>query len=484
MNKSTLKQKKIENINKKLERIAIKSLANNKCEKAIKALSAKAYLQYLYNQSYIDSFIEKMIIELSEKTSDKLSHNRDDDTILFYDGFGFDMRGLAYIYLKAMVELDYKIIYISIANEAKHQPQIAELLKEQKIYNIGSEKNSLKRLKLMREIANKEHFSNAFFYTMPNDIVGAVFFYEMRYECTRYQINLTDHAFWIGLNAFDYCIEFREYGARISNYYRYIGKEKLIELPYYPIINENIEFEGFPFDSEGKKVIFSGGALYKTIDKDRTYYRLVESIVKKHNEVVFLYAGYGNTEYLEELIAKYPTQVYYMEERKDLYGILKNSYLYLNTYPISGGLMLQYAARASCIPITFRRKWDDDASGVLRNETELDETFYNMEDVLAEIDKLISNQSYWEMKKEILKNMVISEKEFTDKLGCIISGDYQGMLYDKLDKIDTSLFLEGYKNNISYNDVVDSLITMRNRCLYIDFPILFVIKILNKLLKR
>ena len=103
-----------------------------------------------------------MIIELSEKTSDKLSHNRDDDTILFYDGFGFDMRGLAYIYLKAMVELDYKIIYISIANEAKHQPQIAELLKEQKIYNIGSEKNSLKRLKLMREIANKEHFSNAF----------------------------------------------------------------------------------------------------------------------------------------------------------------------------------------------------------------------------------------------------------------------------------------------------------------------------------
>ena len=32
-------------------------------------------------------------------------------TVLFYDGFGLDSRGLAYVYLKALVNLGYKVIF-------------------------------------------------------------------------------------------------------------------------------------------------------------------------------------------------------------------------------------------------------------------------------------------------------------------------------------------------------------------------------------
>ena len=45
-----------------------------------------------------------------------------------------------------------------------------------------------------------------FFYTGPDDAAGAMVF--MRYQglAVRYQVNLTDHAFWLGKNAFDICI--------------------------------------------------------------------------------------------------------------------------------------------------------------------------------------------------------------------------------------------------------------------------------------
>ena len=46
----------------------------------------------------------------------------------------------------------------------------------------------------------------------------------MRYagHMKRYQVNLTDHAFWLGTYAFDYCLEFLDFGAIVSREYRHI----------------------------------------------------------------------------------------------------------------------------------------------------------------------------------------------------------------------------------------------------------------------
>lgn len=57
---------------------------------------------------------------------------------------------------------------------------------------------------------------------------------------------MTDHAFWLGRFAFDYCIEFRVYGYNISIQKRKIEKEKILMLPYYPVIRKE-KYQGLPF---------------------------------------------------------------------------------------------------------------------------------------------------------------------------------------------------------------------------------------------
>ena len=79
-------------------------------------------------------------------------------------------------------------------------------------------------------------------------------------------------------------------------------------------------------------------------------------------------------------------------------SLLGHCYLYLNTYPISGGLMLQYAAKAKCIPITLKREWDDDSGGALINEEILGETFTEFDDICREIDHLLEDKNYWKAK--------------------------------------------------------------------------------------
>ena len=49
---------------------------------------------------------------------------------------------------------------------------------------------------------------------------------------------------------------------------------------------------------------------------------------------------------MKKIIKKYPNRAYLTPERSDLYQVLKHSVFYLSTYPLCGGLMYQYAAKA------------------------------------------------------------------------------------------------------------------------------------------
>lgn len=78
----------------------------------------------------------------------------------------------------------------------------------------------------------------------------------MRYAgcMKRYQINLTDHAFWLGAHAFDYVLEFRDFGANVSRQYHHIAPHKILKQPYYPYIDRTLSFQGFPFENYGGRV--------------------------------------------------------------------------------------------------------------------------------------------------------------------------------------------------------------------------------------
>ena len=80
----------------------------------------------------------------------------------------------------------------------------------------------LKKIKQLNNFIQDEKTGHFFFYSYPDDVVATSVMNAYDGILRRYQVNLTDHAFWLGAKPVDICIEFRDYGAIVS--YKVIRK--------------------------------------------------------------------------------------------------------------------------------------------------------------------------------------------------------------------------------------------------------------------
>lgn len=457
-----------------------RSFKKQNIESTLELISAKAKLLYTYNQKYRDEQSEILLDSIAGIYNNGFSHDKEDGTVLFYDGFGLDTRGLVQQYLTGLIENNYKILYVTVSTDVSKQPRVEKMLKQgNSEFACIRAANFNNKIVWLRDFCLSHSFSYTFMYTTPWDVAGIVLFNMLRGKAIRYQINLTDHAFWLGTRAFDYCVEFRNYGAAITRDYRNITENKLVCLPYYPIVNENENFQGFPESIQGKKVIFSGGSPYKTVDSGNTFYKLVESILDKHNDVAFLYAGNGTVNGLESLTQKYPERAVHVSERSDLLEVMKHSRFFLNTYPISGALMLQYAALSGCIPVTLKREWDDDTDGLLLNEEALQETFTEPSEVIEEIDRLLGDEDYYLRKKRTLEGQVLTSSEFASRLNQLIENPTR-LAFTKIDEVDTQLYRKAFAENLTRKDVVRSIIRKDIPRVWSYFPNLLIERLINE----
>ena len=473
---------------KRLKKIAFRSVRNGMFEKALAALSSASELTYYYNQKYIDENLEEEIKSISLSLLGECNISKrmlNPDTVLFYDGFGFDTRGLALIYLKGLIANGYIIIYVTNKGSKNKQPEILKNLKGHKVQYcyINMYKGYIAWIKeLLKCFVQYKPFV-AFFYTTPFDVSGCVVFEHFDGVIKRLQIDLTDHAFWIGKYAFDYCVELRSVGSQISANYRNIDIKKLVLLPYYAYYDENESFKGFPFDDTGKRVVFSGGALYKTLgDLNNTYYQIVEYILNKYDDIIFLYAGFGDSTELEKIISKYPNRAYHIDERKDLFQILQRSVFYLNTYPMFGGLMMNYAVTAGKLPLTLKHKHD--ADGLLFNQDKLGIEFETVEDLLKEIDYLLTDSHYLQEKEKQICHSVITKEIFEKNLKTLIEKNQTDFVIDD-NEIDTSSFIAEFKERFNLERAMyKSIVKRDNWSLIFDYPILFIKKTLYRMNKK
>ena len=461
-----------------------KAIDSGNIERAMAAISVCSVLQYRWNQSYTDDKLEEYTQKISDLTqNDAIKRKKTDGSVvLFYDGFGLDIRGLAYIYLKALISLGKKLIYV-VPKEAKgRQTEIDLLFNNRNVIKEYIDNRSTYRSMLedIQGVFLKYSPGKAFFYSLPEDISGVVAFMHLAGVSDRFFIDLTDHAFWLGRNSFDYCVEFREYGSCIANLKRHIDEKKIIILPFYPFINHDKQFEGFPFDTKGKKVVFSGGALYKTFDVENTYYKMIGRILELNADVVFVYAGDGDSSGLNELKNRYEGRVFHIKERSDLFQLMKNISIYINTYPIMGGLMTQYAAVAGKIPVIL--KYDDDCDGTLIDQEKREIVYNSAAELVEDVTKLLSNSEYMEKRQALLKNSVITETEFRDQLEKVLSQKHSDYSY-KIHEIDTVKMKKAYYDNFDINSVELDMASGRNISLirylikpYIRKAILRVIK--------
>lgn len=402
----------------------------NNFEAALAMISSLADSLYYSNQYYTDHDLEDYLLVIQGQIKPNLKHcmgekfQGSESTVLFYDGFGLNQRGLAYIYVHALSRLGYRLVYVVNKNFLPNIPDIVTLIKScgGRIEGIDCSSYCTHYRKLYELFCLYNPFC-AFFYTTPYDVAGVMAFNQMEGMVERYQINLTDHAFWLGVNAFDYCLEFRNYGACVSHQYRGIALEKLLYQPFYPVINKKILFQGFPFEKkDGDFVLFSGGFLYKTIDDDLIYYQIVEYLLLKYPKIIFWYAGYGSEKELDplrNLYAKFPERVFYTTERKDLFQILEHVDMYINTYPVGGGLMIQYSAMAGKPPFSF--SITGNSCDLLFNMDELRVEATDIDQFVRFIDEYINGRFYKGRYIENLKASVITENEFIGNLRRIMT---------------------------------------------------------------
>ncbi len=418
---------------KEVERF--KKVIDTACRKndfngAMAALELCAELRYRDNQILFEQELEEWLARLAGLFDPILPTDKNENTVLFYDGFGLEKRGLSYIYVNALLNLGYTVVYVLDGRHKTYAAQLEERVRQSAgvVYRIESRAYDV-WCGRFAGIIKRHRPAAAFLYTSPYDTAGIVSFQRCGKAMKTFLINSTDQEYWLGTKATDYVIEFRDYGASLSFQYRKIAADRLVKLPFYPYTDEILEFQGYPSECRpGQLIVFSGGQLYKTRDKKQTYYKIVRYVLKKHENVVFWYARGGDAPELKRLQEEFPDRVWHTGERPDLLEVLKHCDIYLNTYPIAGGLMMQYSAQAGRLPVGLRTVGDE-ADDILINQEQHRIFFDTVDELKEELDLLITDPAYRAARNHEIKNgTVIQENEFATQLDTIIkkgSSDYK-----------------------------------------------------------
>lgn len=463
-----------------------KELDRKNFELVLELISNAAIVLYSTNIYYTDDDLEEYLRNVADYlVSEKFDEKDTKDTVLFFDGFGLNDRGLAQIYLKALCSLKH-VVYVTFSDCITRIPDIVNIVNssKSKIASIDRKSgNYIGQIKQLNRIVLEEKPKYFFFYSEPDDVLATVIMNAYEGIIKRYQINLTDHAFWLGARCIDYCVEFRDYGASVSKYYRGIEENKIVKLPFYPILHEERTFQGYPFEvDDSQKVIFSGGALYKTLGGDNKYYEIVDYLLKNYNDVIFWYAGNGDDRELKKIIDKYPGRVYHTAERSDLYQVLKHTVFYLSTYPVCGGLMYQYAAKAGKVPLTLR--YDEMTDGFLLNQDSSNIEFDSLDCLFEEAHRLLIDEKYRKSRALEMQNSVISESAFHNCLFQILEKGTS--TYDiNYNFIDTSTFRNEYLKRQVPSDLDVLIANRKNMRASIRYtPIKFIVGVYRILTKK
>ena len=307
---------------------------------------------------------------------------------------------------------------------------------------------------------------------MPNDVSGIIAFHMFDGIVDRYLIDLTDHAFWLGKSAVDYFLGSRDMSAALQFYHRGIKKEQMIKLGVNLLVEDINDHSGLPFDPTEAEYIFSGGSLYKTLgDEENRFYKIVDHILKNHSNIKFLYAGAGDESEMKKILDKYPNRAFLINERQDFYYLIEHSILYLNTFPMFGGMMMKYCGLAKKLPITL--KHNNDSDGLLLHQSKCNIEYDSYDELISDIDRLIDDSKYRESREALLEGSVITEDRFKNNIRGVIENHKTDYEHEFID-LDTSLFRKEYYERFNYNDQMIEMVKRINISLLSDFPQIFI----------
>ena len=452
-----------------INQMALKAVKERKFNDALDLFALAATIAYTYNfvPELSDIAIEEALQTIAAANFEYYEIKGLDNTVVLYDYFGLDNRGLTQQYLRALIQNRKRIIYILAHSDPKfYESDIyceLENYPDKEIYLIA-EKSYLGKVREVISILQKEQPSKALMHLAPWDVCAFMIF-SLSKGIVRYQINLTDHAYWLGVGIVDVNLDFRSFGANLSIAKRKISRDKIKIHPYYPILNQH-DFEGLPVPIKQKKVILAGGSMYKILGENLAFLHLIKNVLLKDKSLLFLFAGSGNTKPINDFVKSHglSDQFFLIGNRKDLTALLDHVDYFFTTFPLTGGLMTQIAA--ACAKPVFSFSYPEyrfnDLDDLFCKKVKII-TYSTIETFVDGFFKVYEDKSFLKKYGLQLQSSIISTEEFGESLQEIFNG---GNPYASIieDKEDLSLSLEIMsdlliKSENEYNAQYERIIT-------------------------
>lgn len=382
--------------NQSLTRIN-KYLNKKKYDSAIRWMIVRANILYELQESFYDNTIENGLSIIGHSIAKQTVSNAKQRkvNIVFYDVVSKDRRGLSNQYLDALIDSGVDFFLITENNRFKETLQYKKIISCERasFCIVPSFVNEYDKAKYIYKTIILYSPKKVLCHLLPWSVTFLSALSALPNNIIKVNINITDHAYWAGSSLMDYNIEFRKFGKSISLKYRGFEMTQEHELPYYPYV-DNKSFEGFDsININDRVILFWGGALYKVYGDNYRFLHLVAKILKNNSNCVCLCAGGGNANELITFIKKnnLENSWHYLGFRKDIYEVVKHCDIYLNTYPIGGGLMCQYAAINAKPVASFGSEDNSERpiESVLSTKCQL--TFYDENQFFDYVSTLINN---------------------------------------------------------------------------------------------
>lgn len=463
---------------------ALKHCSKSEHEQSLSCIALCAKIAYhsnfFFSDVELDGCLEEIAKQLLSEPNGQIHPNR----YVLIDTNGTDNHGLTQQYIRAFIQMGVEFAYIYESTDLSRIPLILEELRsydKATIFTFDQDYSQVEQIKRIADFVKEYRPERYFMHIMPWDVI-ATSICSVLGQTVRYNINLTDHAFWLGAKFIDYSIEFRDFGATISIEKRGLLKQQLLKVPYYPLINRS-EFKGLPTMSSKTTVkMFSGGSFYKIYGEHDKFFYLVKRLLEENKHVELFYAGGGNHQPFKQFLIKngLSDRVHLIGSRSDILEVFENTDIYLGTYPISGGLMSQYAALCGkpILAYTDPKYATNFVEGFINHRKQHSITKVTEDRFFEYAARLFQSKEYRLSEGERLLNSVISPVAFAEELkSALLSNESRGEI--RLENIDyesfSLLYLE-VENQFEFN--IQRLVAYNLRSRMVLFPKFFVNAIL------
>ena len=413
----------------------IKAIDNNNIIRIVRLVETFAEVTLRINNIKSDFTIEKAIQALSQKyIGQQPNLGRKSNLIVFYDQVGTTIC-LGLQYLRGIIAAGYDVVYVYENYRNEISPALLNEIKaldiEYKLFGPSSliYGEGVFCGKKVSEYINSLSPAKIVMHPLPNEAIGMSVLYSLPH-IEKFIVVPGDHHYYAGFHSADYLIEFRTFGIGVSVNERGIDSRKIYKLPYYPIVDEFTEFQGFPVDTAGKITFFSAGATYKFMGSD-TIYNIWDYILGYDNTLI-LYMGIPDKKlkrYVKE--NKYEKRFVFLGYRKDFVQCVKNADVLVNSYPIGGGLVVQTAAYFEKPIVAYcnqREYFFQNVTDILGGDGSKDRiSKTSLEEGKKLIDDLLKSESYRREFGQRMKQCLQTKDCFDNTLHRILSHSIPSM---------------------------------------------------------